>query len=238
MKPNQSNNTSKKNQIEKMFDSISVEYDLLNRILTFGSDIRWRKKIVSIAKKSNPKYILDIATGTADIALELSKIDNSKITGVDISKKMLEIGRDKIKLKKLSNQIILESGDAENLIYSDESFDLITIGFGVRNFQNLEKGLMESNRVLKKDGLLIILETSVPENYFIKYFYLLFTRTFIPLIGSIFSKEKSAYNYLQKSAEKFPSGEDFVSILKKCDFKNIQNKPQMLGASTIYIANK
>ena len=119
MKPNQSNNTSKKNQIEKMFDSISVEYDLLNRILTFGSDIRWRKKIVSIAKKSNPKYILDIATGTADIALELSKINNSKITGVDISKKMLEIGRNKIELRKLSNQIILESGDAENLIYSD-----------------------------------------------------------------------------------------------------------------------
>ena len=238
MKPNQSNNSSKKIQIEKMFDSISVEYDLLNRILTFGSDIRWRKKIVSIARTSNPKHILDIATGTADIALELSKINDSKITGVDISRKMLEVGRTKIKLKKLSNQIILESGDAECLNYSDESFDLVTIGFGVRNFQNLEKGLKESNRVLKKGGVIIILETSIPQNYIIKYFYLLFTRSFIPLIGSVFSKDKSAYNYLQKSAEKFPSGKEFISILKKCDFQNIDIKPLMLGATSIYLANK
>jgi len=238
MKPNQSNNSSKKIQIEKMFDSISVEYDLLNRILTFGSDIRWRKKIVSIARTSNPKHILDIATGTADIALELSKINDSKITGVDISRKMLEVGRTKIKLKKLSNQIVLESGDAECLNYSDESFDLVTIGFGVRNFQNLEKGLKESNRVLKKGGVIIILETSVPQNYIIKYFYLLFTRSFIPLIGSVFSKDKSAYNYLQKSAEKFPSGKEFISILKKCDFQNIDIKPLMLGATSIYLANK
>jgi|TARA_B110000914_G_C15423000_1_gene427515 demethylmenaquinone methyltransferase/2-methoxy-6-polyprenyl-1,4-benzoquinol methylase len=238
MKPNQSNNSSKKIQIEKMFDSISVEYDLLNRILTFGSDIRWRKKIVSIARTSNPKHILDIATGTADIALELSKINDSKITGVDISRKMLEVGRTKIKLRKLSNQIVLESGDAECLNYSDESFDLVTIGFGVRNFQNLEKGLKESNRVLKKGGVIIILETSVPQNYIIKYFYLLFTRSFIPLIGSVFSKDKSAYNYLQKSAEKFPSGKEFISILKKCDFQNIDIKPLMLGATSIYLANK
>jgi demethylmenaquinone methyltransferase/2-methoxy-6-polyprenyl-1,4-benzoquinol methylase len=238
MKPNQSNNSSKKIQIEKMFDSISVEYDLLNRILTFGSDIRWRKKIVSIARTSNPKHILDIATGTADIALELSKINDSKITGVDISRKMLEVVRTKIKLKKLSNQIVLESGDAECLNYSDESFDLVTIGFGVRNFQNLEKGLKESNRVLKKGGVIIILETSIPQNYIIKYFYLLFTRSFIPLIGSVFSKDKSAYNYLQKSAEKFPSGKEFISILKKCDFQNIDIKPLMLGATSIYLANK
>lgn len=238
MKPNQSNNSSKKIQIEKMFDSISVEYDLLNRILTFGSDIRWRKKIVSIARTSNPKHILDIATGTADIALELSKINDSKITGVDISRKMLELGRAKIKLRKLSNQIVLESGDAECLNYSDESFDLVTIGFGVRNFQNLEKGLRESNRVLKKGGVIIILETSVPQNYIIKYFYLLFTRSFIPLIGSVFSKDKSAYNYLQKSAETFPSGKEFISILKKCDFQNIDIKPLMLGATSIYLANK
>jgi|TARA_B110000438_G_scaffold264431_2_gene277108 demethylmenaquinone methyltransferase/2-methoxy-6-polyprenyl-1,4-benzoquinol methylase len=238
MKPNQSNNSSKKIQIEKMFDSISVEYDLLNRILTFGSDIRWRKKIVSIARTSNPKHILDIATGTADIALELSKINDSKITGVDISRKMLEVGRTKIKLRKLSNQIVLESGDAECLNYSDESFDLVTIGFGVRNFQNLEKGLKESNRVLKKGGVIIILETSVPQNYIIRYFYLLFTRSFIPLIGSVFSKDKSAYNYLQKSAEKFPSGKEFISILKKCDFQNIDIKPLMLGATSIYLANK
>ena len=237
MKPNKSNSSSKKTQIEKMFDSISHEYDSLNRILTFGSDIRWRKKIVSLAKQNNPKYILDVATGTADIALELSKISDSNIIGVDISKKMLDIGKAKVKSRKLSNKINLESGDAENLVYSDESFDVVTIGFGVRNFQNLEKGLKESNRVLKKGGLIIILETSVPENYIVKYFYLLFTRAFIPLVGSIFSKDKSAYDYLQKSAEKFPIGKDFISILKKCGFKNIHIKPQMLGASTIYLGN-
>ena len=160
------------------------------------------------------------------------------LLGVDISRKMLEVGRTKIKLRKLSNQIVLESGDAECLNYSDESFDLVTIGFGVRNFQNLEKGLKESNRVLKKGGVIIILETSVPQNYIIKYFYLLFTRSFIPLIGSVFSKDKSAYNYLQKSAEKFPSGKEFISILKKCDFQNIDIKPLMLGATSIYLANK
>ncbi len=238
MKPNQSNNSSKKNQIEKMFDSISVEYDLLNRILTFGSDIRWRKKIVSIARKSNPKKILDIATGTADIAIELSKIDDSEIIGVDISQKMLDLGRNKINTKKLSNQIILESGDAEKLIYTDETFDIVTIGFGVRNFQNLKVGLKESYRVLKNGGVLIILETSVPKNSIIKYFYLLFSRTFIPLLGLIFSKDKLAYNYLQKSAEKFPSGKQFKLILEKCDFQNVNIIPQMLGATSIYVANK
>tara|TARA_B100000780_G_C20835797_1_gene332135 strand:- start:10 stop:630 length:621 start_codon:yes stop_codon:yes gene_type:complete len=206
--------------------------------MTFGSDVKWRKKIVSIARKSNPKKILDIATGTADIAIELSKIDDSEIIGVDISQKMLDVGRNKIDAKKLSNQIILESGDAEKLVYTDETFDIVTIGFGVRNFQNLKNGLKESYRVLKNGGVLIILETSVPQNSIIKYFYLLFSRTFIPLLGLIFSKDKMAYNYLQKSAEKFPSGKQFKLILEKCDFQNVNIIPQMLGATSIYVANK
>ena len=238
MKPNQYEKSSKKNQIGKMFDSISKEYDLLNRLMTFGSDVKWRKKIVSIARKSNPKKILDIATGTADIAIELSKIDDSDIIGVDISQKMLDVGRNKINAKKLSNQIILESGDAEKLVYTDETFDIVTIGFGVRNFQNLKNGLKESYRVLKNGGVLIILETSVPQNSIIKYFYLLFSRTFIPLLGLIFSKDKMAYNYLQKSAEKFPSGKQFKLILEKCNFQNVDIIPQMLGATSIYVANK
>ena len=238
MKPNQYEKSSKKNQIGKMFDLISKEYDLLNRLMTFGSDVKWRKKIVSIARKSNPKKILDIATGTADIAIELSKIDDSEIIGVDISQKMLDVGRNKIDAKKLSNQIILESGDAEKLVYTDETFDIVTIGFGVRNFQNLKNGLKESYRVLKNGGVLIILETSVPQNSIIKYFYLLFSRTFIPLLGLIFSKDKMAYNYLQKSAEKFPSGKQFKLILEKCDFRNVNIIPQMLGATSIYVANK
>jgi demethylmenaquinone methyltransferase/2-methoxy-6-polyprenyl-1,4-benzoquinol methylase len=238
MKPNQSLDTSKKNQIEKMFNSISVEYDFLNRLITFGNDKKWRKKMYTIAKSFAPKNLLDIATGTADIALALSKIKGSKIIGVDISEKMLDVGRDKINAKNLSHQIVLEAGDAENLLYSNECFDVATIGFGVRNFENLEKGLKESHRVLKKNGALIILETSIPKNPVIRYFYFLFSRSFIPIFGSVFSKNKSAYRYLQKSAEKFPSGKQFVSVLITCGFKNIVVKPQMLGATSIYIAHK
>jgi demethylmenaquinone methyltransferase/2-methoxy-6-polyprenyl-1,4-benzoquinol methylase len=238
MKPNQSLDTSKKNQIENMFNSISVEYDFLNRLITFGNDKKWRKKMYTIAKSFAPKNLLDIATGTADIALALSKIKGSKIIGVDISEKMLDVGRDKINAKNLSHQIVLEAGDAENLLYSNECFDVATIGFGVRNFENLEKGLKESHRVLKKNGALIILETSIPKNPVIRYFYFLFSRSFIPIFGSVFSKNKSAYRYLQKSAEKFPSGKQFVSVLITCGFKNIVVKPQMLGATSIYIAHK
>lgn len=238
MKPYNNLQGSKKKQIEKMFDSISLEYDQLNRVISAGNDTKWRKKIFLLANKINPKNILDIATGTADIALELSKIKNSKIIGLDISEKMLEVGRKKIELKKLKERITLISGDAENLKFNDNSFDLVTIGFGVRNFQNLEKGLKESFRVLNSDGSLIILETSVPENKFIKFFYLMFSRTFIPLIGSLFSKDNKAYNYLQKSAENFPSGKSFAEILEKCGFKNVEILPQMFGASSLYVAKK
>ena len=238
MKPYQNQNSSKKKQVEKMFDSISFEYDKLNRLISAGNDVKWRKKIYDIASLLNPIDILDIATGTADIALELSKIKGSKITGLDISEKMLNIGRQKVTEMNLENKISLVSGDAENLSFSKNTFDLISIGFGVRNFQNLEKGLLESFRVLRKGGTLIILETSVPQNRLVKLFYLLFSRTFIPLIGSLFSKDKKAYKYLQKSAEEFPSGENFSQILKSCGFKNVQIMPLMLGASSIYVAKK
>ena len=238
MKPYQNQNSSKKKQVEKMFDSISFEYDNLNRLISAGNDVKWRKNIYKIAERLNPVDILDIATGTADIALELSKIKGSKITGLDISEKMLDVGRQKVTERNLENKVSLVSGDAENLNFSKSTFDLISIGFGVRNFQNLEKGLLESFRVLRKGGTLIILETSVPQNRLVKLFYLLFSRTFIPLIGSLFSKDKKAYKYLQKSAEEFPSGENFSQILKSCGFKNVQIMPLMLGASSIYVAKK
>ncbi|MDG1344356.1 MAG: bifunctional demethylmenaquinone methyltransferase/2-methoxy-6-polyprenyl-1,4-benzoquinol methylase UbiE [Flavobacteriaceae bacterium] len=238
MKPYQNQNSSKKKQVEKMFDSISFEYDKLNRLISAGNDVKWRKTIYKIAERLNPIDILDIATGTADIALELSKIEGSKITGLDISEKMLDVGRQKVTERNLENKVSLVSGDAENLNFSKSTFDLISIGFGVRNFQNLEKGLLESFRVLREGGTLIILETSVPQNRLVKLFYLLFSRTFIPLVGSLFSKDKKAYKYLQKSAEEFPSGENFSQILKSCGFKNVQIMPLMLGASSIYIAKK
>ncbi len=238
LKPYQKSRSSKKNQIEKMFDKISGDYDFLNWIITFNNHKRWKNNILSIAKKLNPTKALDIATGTADIAIKLGSIPNCEVVGVDISEQMLNIGRKKIRKKNLQKSVSLQNGDAENLNYNDNFFDLITIGFGVRNFQDLEKGLGESFRVLKPNGALIVLETSVPENKIIRLLYSFFTRTYIPLMASIFSKDKLAYKYLLNSAESFPSGEKFKKILEKVGFKNISIRPKLLGSSTIYIASK
>ena len=238
MKPNQESKSSKKNQVEKMFDSISFEYDLLNAIMTFNSHKRWKKNILNIAKKLKPKNALDIATGTADIAINLGSISNCEVIGVDISEQMLNVGREKITKMKLTKSVRLESGDAENLNFKDNYFDLVTIGFGVRNFQDLDKGLSESLRVLKAKGTLIVLETSVPENRIMKLFYSIFTRTYIPIMATIFSKDKSAYNYLLNSAELFPSGTKFKDILKSVGFSQVKIKPKLFGSSTLYIATK
>ena len=238
MKPNQESKSPKKNQVEKMFDSISFEYDLLNAIMTFNSHKRWKKNILNIAKKLKPKNALDIATGTADIAINLGSISNCEVIGVDISEQMLNVGREKITKMKLTKSVRLESGDAENLNFKDNYFDLVTIGFGVRNFQDLEKGLSESLRVLKVKGTLIVLETSVPENRIMKLFYSIFTRTYIPIMAMIFSKDKSAYNYLLNSAELFPSGTKFSNILKSVGFADVLIKPKLFGSSTIYVATK
>ena len=238
LKPNQKSKSSKKNQVERMFDSISFEYDLLNGIMTFNNHKRWKKNILNIAKKLKPKNALDIATGTADIAINLGSIPDCTVTGVDISEKMLNVGREKITKMKLSESVSLETGDAENLKYENDYFDLITIGFGVRNFQDLKKGLTESLRVLKPEGSLIILETSVPENRIIKFLYSIFTRTYIPIMASIFSKDRSAYNYLLDSAEAFPCGEAFGKILKSVGFNKVEINPKFFGSSTIYIATK
>lgn len=221
-----------------MFDSISSEYDLLNGIITFNNHSRWKNNILKISKKLKPKKALDIATGTADIAIKLGSISDCQVIGIDISEKMLNVGRDKIIAKKMSKNVKLESGDAENLSYLNNTFDIITIGFGVRNFQDLKKGLKESLRVLKPKGSLIILETSVPENKIIKFFYRIFTRTYIPLMAFIFSKDNSAYNYLLDSAEDFPCGNNFAEILKFVGFKKIEIRPKFFGSSTIYIASK
>ena len=238
MKPHQESKSPKKNQVEKMFDSISFEYDLLNAIMTFNSHKRWKKNILNIAKKLKPKNALDIATGTADIAINLGSISNCDVIGVDISEQMLNVGREKITKMKLTKSVRLESGDAENLNFKDNYFDLVTIGFGVRNFQDLEKGLSESLRVLKVKGTLIVLETSVPENRIMKLFYSIFTRTYIPIMAMIFSKDKSAYNYLLNSAELFPSGTKFSNILKSVGFADVLIKPKLFGSSTIYVCKK
>ena len=226
------------NNTKEMFDSISKEYDFINNLITFGSHKKWKKQIVDISKKNKPKQILDLATGTADIAIELTSIENCKITGLDISSKMLSIGQTKINKLKLNRNISLEEGDAENLKFNDATFDVVTIGYGVRNFTNLKNSLNEIYRVLKKDGLLIILETSLPTNPLMSFFYNIHTKFYVRLIGKIFSNNSNAYNYLESSAKIFPHGENFKKILQKVNFKDIRSKIKLFGASTIYIAKK
>lgn len=226
------------NQNREMFDSISKEYDFINNLITFGAHKKWKKQIVNICKKINPKKILDLATGTSDIAIELSSIKECKIIGVDPSSKMLEVGQSKIDKKNLNDKILLEKGNAENLKYDDGMFDVVTIGYGVRNFTNLKNSLKEIYRVLKKDGLLIILETSLPSSPLVRVFYNIHTKLYVRIIGMIFSNNSDAYGYLESSAKTFPYGKDFIKILRDVNFINIQSEIKLFGASTIYIAKK
>ena len=226
------------NQNRQMFDSISKEYDFINNLITFGAHKNWKKQIVNICKKINPKKILDLATGTSDIAIELSSIKECKIIGVDPSSKMLEVGQIKIDNQNLNDKISLEKGNAENLKYDDGMFDVVTIGYGVRNFTNLKNSLKEIYRVLKKDGLLIILETSLPSSPLVRVFYNIHTKLYVRIIGMIFSNNSDAYGYLESSAKTFPYGKDFIKILRDMNFINIQSEIKLFGASTIYIAKK
>ena len=228
----------KKLQITKMFDTISNEYDDLNRVISFGIDIKWRKKVVQIISKKKPKNILDIATGTGDLAINLTKTDASEIIGLDISEGMLKVGRKKILKKQLDSTIKMVIGDSENLPYKNNSFDVISVAFGVRNFENLEIGLAEILRVLKPKGLLVVLETSVPIKFPFKQGYYIYTKALLPMIGRLFSKDKLAYRYLSESASKFPYGQAFNNILNKIGFINSTAMPQTFGVATIYTATK
>ena len=223
--------------IKNIFESISSEYDFMNDLMTFKNHSKWKKEIAEIAKYSSPKKILDVATGTGDIAINLSKIKGSKIEGVDVSGNMLKIARKKIDELKIDN-IVLKTCEAENLVFEDNHFDIVSIGYGVRNFSNLEKGLSESYRVLKKDGKLIILETSIPENLIIRFMYTIITSIYIPLIAFIFSGKTKAYLYLLDSTKKFPPKNKFIEILYRIGFKKVETRKKLYGASTIYIASK
>tara|TARA_B110000259_G_scaffold15897_1_gene16713 strand:+ start:150 stop:881 length:732 start_codon:yes stop_codon:yes gene_type:complete len=228
----------KKQQIAKMFDTISNEYDDLNRVISFGIDIKWRKKVVQIISKKEPTNILDIATGTGDLAINLTQTNATQIIGLDISEGMLDVGRKKIAKKQLNNTIDMIVGDSENLPFDDNSFDAITVAFGVRNFENLEIGLAEILRVLKPKGVFVVLETSVPVKFPFKQGYYIYTKALLPLIGRLFSKDKSAYRYLSESASKFPYGQAFNNILNKTGFINSKALPQTFGVATIYTATK
>lgn len=237
VKPYKDSELGKKEQITKMFDTISEEYDGLNRVISFGIDIKWRKKVVKIIKETQPETILDIATGTGDLAINLAETNAKKIVGFDISPGMLEVGRKKVEKLKL-NQIDMVLGDSESIPFKDNSFDAITVAFGVRNFENLEKGLAEILRVLKPNGTFVVLETSVPTKFPFKQGYQIYTNYIMPTIGKLFSKDKVAYKYLSDSAAAFPYGQAFNNILQKIGFNSIENKPQTLGVATIYIAKK
>ncbi|MBK7139070.1 MAG: bifunctional demethylmenaquinone methyltransferase/2-methoxy-6-polyprenyl-1,4-benzoquinol methylase UbiE [Bacteroidetes bacterium] len=230
--------SSKKEQVEIMFDAIAPKYDLLNRILSLGIDISWRKRVIQIIKKENSKFILDIATGTGDLAIALAKTDTTKIIGLDLSEQMLSFGREKIKNNHLDSKIEMIKGDSEHLEFPDNHFDAVTAAFGVRNFGNLNKGLAEMYRVTKKDGNLVILEFSKPSNKFFKTIYYFYFCYVLPFIGKLISKDSRAYTYLPESVEAFPSGNEFVKILEEIGFKTIKWIPLTFGISSIYWAKK
>ncbi len=236
--PYKDSKLNKKEQVAQMFDKISGNYDGLNRVISFGIDIKWRKKVVALVKEKNPKNVLDIATGTGDLAINLVETGAEEIIGLDISEGMLDVGRKKITAKNLSEKIKMMQADSEALPFENNTFDAITVAFGVRNFENLEKGLSEIYRVLKPNGIFVILETSVPTKFPYKQGYKFYSSTLLPVIGKLFSKDKAAYSYLSESAAVFPYGTKFNNILSKNGFIDIEDKPQTFGVATIYSASK
>ncbi len=236
--PYSNSELGKKEQVRKMFDTISGNYDGLNRVISFGIDVKWRKKLVRLLAAKKPKSILDIATGTGDLAIALVDTGAEQIVGLDISPGMLDIGRKKIKERQLHNTIEMVDGDSEALPFEDGSFDAVTVAFGVRNFEDLDKGLSEIHRVLKPGGSFLVLETSVPTRAPFKQGYRIYTKYILPLIGRIFSRDRLAYAYLSESAAAFPYGQAFNNILGKNGFIGMENKPQTFGVATIYIASK
>ena len=237
--PDIASNLSKKEQVAHMFNNIAPQYDFLNRFLSAGIDITWRKKALSLLKKDNPKKILDIATGTADVAILAANIlSPEKIIGIDISDGMLELGRKKITNLNLQDTIELLQGDSEAIQFEDDSFDAVTVSFGVRNFQHLENGLNEIKRVLRKGGKIVILEFSRPSMPGIQQLYKIYMSVLAPGIGKLFSNNRGAYQYLNDSVQKFPEGKDFINVLDSIGFNNTSFKRLSLGICSIYIGEK
>lgn len=229
---------SKKAQVTEMFDNIAPSYDLLNHALSFGIDILWRRKSIRLLQKYSPKVVVDIATGTADFAIEARKLKPDSIIGIDISPQMLKVGREKIKKKGLDSLIELREGDSENLQLDTESVDAITVGFGVRNFENLLKGLQEIHRVLKPGGAVAILEPSYPTRFPMKQLFQLHFSVITPLIGKIISGDNAAYTYLPESVKAFPNGDKFLEICKKAGFSKAKYHPLTMGICSLYMLEK
>ena len=239
VKPYKSSEKSKKEQVAEMFDNISGKYDFLNHFLSFGIDHYWRRKTISILKGQSPQLILDVATGTGDLAFSAYKrLQPKKIIGLDISKGMLEVGRVKIKRKNLEGSLEFIHGDSENIPFEDNFFDAVMVSFGVRNFEDLNAGLKEIYRVLKPTGQLLVLEFSKPKKFPVKQSYYLYSNFILPFFGKLISKDKSAYTYLPESVAAFPEGDAFLNELNKVNFKNTYYKLLSGGIASIYSAKK
>jgi len=237
--PYKNSQGGKKEQVAEMFDNIAPKYDFLNHFLSMNIDKIWRRKSIRLLKSEKPELILDVATGTGDFAFEIYKrLKPKKIIGIDISEGMLKVGETKIKKRNLSEYIEFRKGDSENLDFEDNYFDAVTVAFGVRNFENLKKGLAELFRVLKPSGKLIVLEFSQPDTFPIKQFYGFYSKYILPFFGKLFSKDKSAYTYLPESVNAFPYGEKFIQFLKNTGFKSARYKKFSFGISSVYFAEK
>jgi demethylmenaquinone methyltransferase/2-methoxy-6-polyprenyl-1,4-benzoquinol methylase len=229
---------AKKTQVADMFDNIAHRYDLVNQLLSFGIHKGWRKKAVSMLEKEQPRLVLDIATGTGDFAIEALRLNPDKIIGVDISEGMMKMGREKLLKMGLSNRIELRSGDSENLPFPDNTFDALTVGFGVRNYENLEKGLAGMLRVLKPGAQAVILEFSRPKMFPVKQIYSFYFKRVCPLIGKVFSRDNRAYTYLNESVNAFPDGDDFLNIMRKLGYNQCTRTSLTFGIATIYTGKK
>ena len=238
VKPYKESSLSKKEQVATMFDNIAGNYDFLNHFLSLGIDIFWRKRLVRKLQKQKPQNILDVATGTADLAIAMMKIKPFNVVGIDISNGMLEVGRKKIKEKDLEKTIQLQQADSEDLPFEDATFDAVTVSFGARNFENLQKGLSEMARVLKPGGKIYILEFSKPTLFPFKQLYDFYFKFVLPLIGKLLSKDNAAYTYLPESVKAFPHGKELNSIIENCGYTNAKNHPLTMGIASIYTAQK
>lgn len=238
IKPNSSSNTSKKEQVSDMFDDISSSYDRVNRFISLGLDRLWKKRLVKLVSDAKPVNLLDLATGTADLPLRFAEKGLTNITGLDLSPKMLAEGQKRVDAHPLGKHITLTQGDSENLPFDNNSFDVVTVSYGIRNYETLSKGLRETSRVLKSNGLFVILETSVPTVFPFKQGYTLFAKRIMPWIGGLMSGDKKAYKYLSESAANFPCGEELALILRESGFRNVIIKPQFFGAASIYVCSK